>query len=78
MKTNILGLYMSKSILSPSEKAWTFLKQEIMPEEPEHGYDLTQVMEPQDVEAALNFSQNMSPEMQQAALAFQDLNGHFN
>lgn len=41
-----------------------------MPEEPEHGYDLTQVMEPQDVKAALNFSQNMSPEMQQTALAF--------
>ena len=46
---------MSKSILSPSEKAWAFLKQEMMPEEPEHGYDLTQVMEPQDVKAALNF-----------------------
>lgn len=61
---------MSKSILSPSEKAWAFLKQEMMPEEPEHGYDLTQVMEPQDVKAALNFSQNMSPEMQQTALAF--------
>jgi len=43
----------------------------MMPEEPEHGYDLTQVMEPQDVEAALNFSQNMSPEMQQTALAFE-------